>query len=752
VNSKQDSGRERKGWLLDAYPSSEGMVLWIVTEEGDRVRLVDRFRPSFYFDGPSEARSTAFLLLSREGGPLTAKPVERVELLGGRSIPVVQVTMEDPTRFVRAVQTVARIDARLNLYNCDIRLPQLYFYERKIFPLAYCSVLCTETGRVESIRALDSPWDIDYPLPPLRAVHIKLEGDLVNPNHGWRNKLEIYDGQDGRTLEGEDAGELVQHLNRHLQRLDPDLIFTDWGDSFILPQLRRIADRCKIPLAFNRDPRMDVSGKRPRSYASYGRIVYSAGAQTFFGRWHIDRQNSFILNEADLHGLFEQARVTKLPVQYMARTSTGTGITSMQMETAYRDGVLIPWRKREPEEFKSGDELLTIDKGGMVFMPPVGFHEEVAELDFASMYPAIMARFNISPETVGCSCCPGNRVPETGYTVCTRKRGLVPRTLEPLLLKRARYKERLRSTADPNRRERYDQCQTALKWLLVVSFGYLGYKNARFGRIEAHECVTAYSREKLLQAKEIAESGGYRMLHAIVDSVWVKKTGATEQDYRRLARAITEGTGLPINLEGIYRWIGFLPSKTRPTISVPNRFVGVFRTGSVKIRGLETRRSDMPPLVKTAQRRMIEALSRARDLKEIEACIPEAIAILAEVRQRLRDGNVPMRDLVISRHLSQDPRQYEKATLSAVVAQELLARGIRLDPGESIQYIITDASDKDPAGRARAYATLTADHAYDVDKYTQLLLKSGESLLSLFGYDLNRLTLLTRPCDKAFIP
>jgi DNA polymerase elongation subunit (family B) len=79
-----------------------------------------------------------------------------------------------------------------------------------------------------------------------------------------------------------------------------------------------------------------------------------------------------------------------------------------------------------------------------------------------------------------------------------------------------------------------------------------------------------------------------------------------------------------------------------------------------------------------------------------------------------------------------------------VVAQELLARGIKLDPGESIQYIITNAADKDPASRARAYATMAADSSYDTEKYTELLLKSGESLLSLFGYDLKTLDTQTR--------
>ncbi len=538
---------------------------------------------------------------------------------------------------------------------------------------------------------------------------------------------------------------MIRALNGYLLRSDPDLVFTDWGDSFIIPRLRREAQRLGLPLAFNRDAAMPIQGKRPRSYASYGRMVHTSGAQALAGRLHIDRQNSFILDEAGLEGLFEQARVSRLPLQQMARTSTGTGITSMQLYRAYREGILIPWRKREPETFKTALELLTIDKGGLVFLPPVGFYEGVAELDFASMYPAIMEKFNISPETVGCRCCPDHRVPETGYSVCRRRRGLVPETLAPLLSKRAAYKARLRRAAGREEQRRLDQRQNALKWLLIVSFGYLGYKNARFGRIEAHECVTAYSREKLLRAKEIAEGQGYQLLHAIVDSIWVKRPGLNEPDCLRLADAISEGTGLPINLEGIYRWIGFLPSRTRPSLSVPNRFLGVFESGKLKVRGLEVRRSDTPPFVKSAQAEMIEILRSAGTVAGYREKIPQALKLLAERRRLLVEGGVPLRELVITRSLSQDPRRYQKATLSAVVAQEMLARGVRLDPGEAIQYIITDAKSQEVTGRARAYATFTADHSYDREKYVELLLKAAESLFSPFGYDFDRLAELTRP-------
>ena len=67
--------------------------------------------------------------------------------------------------------------------------------------------------------------------------------------------------------------------------------------------------------------------------------------------------------------------------------------------------VVETWRKGEPEHFKTAGELLTIDKGGLTFMPPPGLHTRVAEVDFAYMYPTIMTIHNISPETVNCHCC-----------------------------------------------------------------------------------------------------------------------------------------------------------------------------------------------------------------------------------------------------------------------------------------------------------------------------------------------------------
>ena len=432
----------------------------------------------------------------------------------------------------------------------------------------------------------------------------------------------------------------------------------------------------------------------------------------------------------------------------MARTTTGTGITSMQLENAHRDGILIPYRKRQTEEFKSALDLLHTDQGGLVCAPIAGYHENVGELDFASMYPAIMARFNVSPETVNCACCvhdPIARVPEIKHHTCRQREGLVPRTLKPLLNKRAQYKHQLAKTADSTTRWVLDQRQTALKWLLVVSFGYLGYKNARFGRIEAHESVTAYSRDILLQAKESAEAAGFRLLHAIMDSLWLHKPGAIRADYEALAQAINARTRLPIAVEGLYHWIGFLPSRVNPRMPVHNQFAGVFETGEMKVRGLEVRRSDAPMVVKRAQAEILRCLSDAKTLRELREVVPRVIEIVRAYRQYLRGGRARLEELIISKTLSQDPRSYRHETMTAIAAKELLGHGVKLQAGESLHYVITDAAARLPQDRVRAAATVDGTWSYDADAYEKLLHKAALAILLPLGVGAALLDRLTSP-------
>jgi DNA polymerase-2 len=393
----------------------------------------------------------------------------------------------------------------------------------------------------------------------------------------------------------------------------------------------------------------------------------------------------------------------------------------------------------------------------------LGIFEDVAEIDFASMYPTMMAIHNISPETVLCRCCENHRVPEVGYTICEKREGIVPKTLRPILARRAWLKRMAKElefgamssefgvkkedTEDgeedrknrEKRREIYHRKQTALKWMLVTSFGYLGYRNARFGRIEAHEAVTAFGRESLLQAKEICEEQGFELLHAITDSLWIRKRGFREEEVLELCRKISEATGITMSLEGIYRWMTFLPSKGNPESPVANRYFGLFQNGKIKARGLSFRRGDMPPLIQEAQVRMMEVLTGTKNRGEIQSKIPEILDLLLEYHLKLKAGQMKQEDLAIRKRISQEPNAYKVDSLTALAAQQLEDAGIEIHPGEKVRYLIKDAESKDKAERVRPFPLVGPNDTCDVKKYLELLVKATEELLIHFGYDAKRL-------------
>ncbi len=720
-------------FLFDVYPIPGGMAVWTLMEDGTRQRWVHAWAPRLYYAGGGAALTQAASALRALRVPVAVRPAVRRDLLRGE-IPVMEVAVADPAAFPRVAAHLARLDG-LTFYNSDVAVPQMYMYEHRLFPLGRCAIEADPGGRIREIAPLDSPWDREYAVPPLVVLRLRLEGDPVNPNHGRPAILHV--GVDGEEsgLVGDTPQELLVSLGRWLRRYDPDVILTEWGDSVLFPRLRALAARYGVPLPLNRDAGAGMRTRRPRSYVTYGQIMYTAGGSYLRGRWHLDTTNSFTYEEAKLPGLLELARLGRMPVQHAARTSVGTVITSMQLDQAYQDGILIPWRKSRPEEFKSAGDLLLTDRGGLSYAPLAGAYEHVGELDFAAMYPAMMARFNISQETVNCACCrddPEARVPGIPHHLCRRRRGLIPTVLERVLDRRAYYKIRKAET-DGDEHHQYDMRQTALKWVGVVSFGYTGYRNARFGQIEAHECTTALGREMLLRAKDLAEAQGYRMLHALVDSVWLQRPETGRAEYEALAAQIREATGLPIAVEGVYRWIAFVPSRTHPLIGVPNRYFGIFEDGTSKVRGIELRRGDTPPIVAEMQSRMLALLYQAATLEEARAQLPALRDLLEEQILRLRQHEVRAEDLVIRTVLSQDPHEYSRGVPQAVAAHQLVHAGVRLHPGEAIEYIITDAASPVPEDRAVAYARLPGDWSYDAERYARMLRRAADTLLIPFG-------------------
>jgi DNA polymerase-2 len=732
---------EIHGWLFDLYPLESSMILWIREEDGGLRRFEDPFRPQFYAQGKKSDLFDLFHSLQKRRWAAGYQWTRKRDLWSGDEVEVMEIEVVDSEYYVQLLRILPQWEEKMTFYNCDIPLSQTYLYEKKFFPTGRC-ILEVEGNRIFEIHPdpSESVWMDGEDISDLRVMELYMNGNSVSLGRQTLNRtgsgliLEC----EGYRVEMEMID--VREIEKFLKHFDPDVILSDDGDASLLPFLFSEEKRWKTSIPWDREPYPLKRPVNPKglSYFSYGRTYYRAPAHIFFGRWHIDRRNSFIYGESGMEGVIELARLAKIPVQRMARTSPGTAITSMQLDRAFQDNILIPWRKGEPERFKTAWDLLVADKGGLVFQPKLGIFEDVAEIDFASMYPTMMAAHNISPETVLCGCCENHRVPEAGYTICERREGIVPKTLKPILKRRA-WLKKMAKEGDLEKRDIYNRKQTALKWMLVTSFGYLGYRNARFGRIEAHEAVTAFGREKLLEAKEICEEEGFELLHAITDSLWIRKKDLREEEVLELCQKISEATGITMNLEGIYRWMAFLPSKRNPESPVANRYFGLFKNGKIKARGLSFRRSDIPPLIQEAQVRMIEVLSGTKNMKDFQSKVPEILDLLLEYGLKLKDGQTKQEELVIGKRISREPNAYKVDSLTALAAQQLEDFGIPIHPGEKVRYVIKDAGSKDKAGRVKPFPLVGPDDTYDVKKYLEMLLKATEEILIHIGYDVKRL-------------
>ena len=729
-----------QGWLFDVYPAQTTMVVWLYQEDGALLRLEDPFRPRLYARGRSDdlqalARAT---LRTRVCSRCTL--TKQREFWSRELVTVLALEVADYRMFPRLLRRLPEFESRITFYNCDLPLPQYYLYCRKLFPFGQCEV--EHDGRtIARIRGRESSTEQHYVIPSLRLLELQLTQDPLIPLQRGNTLQITLDGQRYECTTN-DPAELLDQLNAFLIRYDPDLILTDYGDTAIFPALLRLARRHRMPLALDREPapierRLVTEGQ---SFFTYGKMLYFPPAYPLYGRWHIDRAHSFLYHETGFAGIIELARLAKLPMQRAARASIGTILTSMQLDVAVQRRLLIPWRKGEPERWKTADVLLKVDKGGLVFQPPVGAFDNVAELDFSAMYPTIMVQHNISAETLFCHCCDNRVVPEAGYTICERHEGLMAAMLRPLIKRRAYYKTCLKEGGiAPETAALYDQRQRAHKWIGVTCFGYLGYRNARFGRIESHEAVTAFGREKLLQAKEICEAHGYELLHALTDSVWIRQPGLTEEELLALCREITAATDVTMSLEGRYRWIVFLPSKVRPHLAVANRYFGVFWDGTLKARGLAYRRHDVPVFIQATQWAMLEVLAEAENLADCAARVPRALEVLRDTWEQLATGHIPPLQLLVAKTVGQELEAYRVENATAQALRQLRAVGINLHPGERVRYLIRDTRAPNKEERVRAFPRLGPDDGFDVAQYQAMLLDAVLELLVPFGYDEARL-------------
>jgi DNA polymerase-2 len=246
--------------------------------------------------------------------------------------------------------------------------------------------------------------------------------------------------------------------------------------------------------------------------------------------------------------------------------------------------------------------------------------------------------------------------------------------------------------------------------------------------------VCAFGRETLINAAHTAEKHGFKVIHGIVDSLWLKKIDATLEDYQSLCETITKQSKVPISFEGRYKWIVFLPSKAHPRVGVLNRYYGVMESGKVKVRGIEIRCRDTPRFIFDAQTDMIKALSEANNKAELYQKIPQALDVVKKYRQKLLDGQVPVWDLIITKHLSRNPKNYRQRVSQVIAAEQLIKEGAQVHAGNSVKFLFTRVENKCYDRRVKAAQLIEKGANPDTKKYLTLLYASAANLLSFAGY------------------
>jgi DNA polymerase I len=578
-----------RGVLMDARPlKGGGLELALATREGLQwTRLPGaRFR-AYLLPRPSvEPRRIAWGAL--EGCPDCGVWVE--EWLAPpyydskATLVIVEHERLDVVRAVASSAERAGLARRVNDYPGSL--------EEALWRLGLTPGIPVEAS-AGGARPLEDPWDPFYDPPQLRAAVVRgvaWYGEAVSPGEVERFEVHCC----GERVVARDPGELAGVLSD----MKPHVV---------------VAGPAVLPLV-------------PR-----GGYLVAEQPGVGVGVW----------------GVLEWCRVSGLTFPRASSATIGEVLTSAEALEAMRRRMIVDRSAARLEAWRPLASLRASDRAGLVRTPEPGVYWNVYQVDFNSLYPTIIARFNLSGETVEAPGCSRRaQPPGAPHWVCMDRRGVVAEVLGRLVERRARLKEAINKAPGGLAgilRERAE----ALKWILVSGFGYLGYRNSIFGSIQAYENVTALARLILLKAERTAERLGYRVVHSIVDSAFIQPAGGDPAPIEEVMEAIHRATGIPVKLEAAFHWL-YIPPTLRG-VGAANKYYGPLRGGGFKAKGVLAVRADAPPIAREAQIGAFKALAGARDPQALFRASLEAASVVEAAVDRVFSGDVPPEKLVVRR-------------------------------------------------------------------------------------------------------
>jgi len=110
------------------------------------------------------------------------------------------------------------------------------------------------------------------------------------------------------------------------------------------------------------------------------------------------------------------------------------------------------------------------------------------------------------------------------------------------------------------------------------------------------------------------------------------------------------------------------------------------------------------------------------------------VEVLRGYVEKLRNRDVDVRDLIVSKRLSMHPDRYAHDVFQAIAAKQLVKAGIEVSGGQTVCYLITDAKNRRANKRVKAAELVNTETRCYVEKYVGMLILAGANILSPFGY------------------
>jgi DNA polymerase I len=365
----------------------------------------------------------------------------------------------------------------------------------------------------------------------------------------------------------------------------------------------------------------------------------------------------------------------------VAVSTAGQLVEFTLMRYAHNFHELIPNR---PDDSDIRKRMMNPIEGAYVKTPDAGIYENLAVFDFRGLYPSIIISHNIDPSAL-CTDCKNYHTSPTGAKFDKDRKCTIPAILKLLIEERSSVKKAYKK--NPNNMELGASSQ-ALKIVSNSFYGYLGYARSRWYSRECAASVTAYGRQYIKETIANAENKGFRVIYGDTDSIVMLLEKQKKEDTLAFMKGINAKLpeSMELELEDFYTRGVFVGKKTgNEEKGAKKKYALISESGRIKFRGFELVRRDWSFIARDTQRKVLEAIL-------VEGSKERAGEIVKDVVKRLREGKVPLKELVINTQLRKGIDSYDSKSPELAAAKKAVQKGLKTrDEVERavIGYIIT---------------------------------------------------------------